>query len=129
MLNAGYLEEALAWRDWLLRAVAGDPADLQIMYGIAGERRLDERELEWLPGYEGSQPVRVGNAASRQLQLDVYGEVLDAAYQTLVHGVPGDRPRGRCSRRCCGGSRTAGGRRTPASGRCAARRATSRTPR
>jgi GH15 family glucan-1,4-alpha-glucosidase len=90
MLNAGYNDEARAWRSWLLRAVAGDPGDLQIMYGIAGERRLDERELEWLPGFEGSVPVRVGNAASRQLQLDVYGEVLDAAYQTLVCGVDQD---------------------------------------
>jgi GH15 family glucan-1,4-alpha-glucosidase len=86
MLNAGYVEEAEAWGRWLHRAVAGDPADLQIMYGIAGERRLDERELEWLPGYEGSGPVRVGNAASEQLQLDVYGEVLDAVYQSAVHG-------------------------------------------
>ena len=90
MLNAGYRDEAQAWRTWLLRAVAGDPADLQIMYGIAGERRLDERELEWLPGYEQSLPVRVGNAASRQLQLDIYGEVLDAGYQTLAHGIKGD---------------------------------------
>jgi GH15 family glucan-1,4-alpha-glucosidase len=71
MLSAGYLEEALEWRGWLLRAVAGDPADLQIMYGIGGERRLHERELDWLPGFEGSLPVRVGNAASTQLQLDV----------------------------------------------------------
>jgi GH15 family glucan-1,4-alpha-glucosidase len=88
MLNAGYHKEAEAWREWLLRAVAGDPGDLQIMYGLAGERRLDERELEWLPGYEQSAPVRIGNAASEQLQLDVYGEVLDAAYQTRVHGGP-----------------------------------------
>jgi GH15 family glucan-1,4-alpha-glucosidase len=86
MLNAGYVDEAAAWGRWLRRAVAGDPADLQIMYGIAGERRLDERELEWLPGYEGSRPVRVGNAASEQLQLDVYGEVLDAVYQSASHG-------------------------------------------
>jgi GH15 family glucan-1,4-alpha-glucosidase len=90
MLNAGYKEEAIQWRAWLLRAVAGDPADLQIMYGIAGERRLDERELEWLPGYEHSQPVRVGNAASEQLQLDVYGEVADALYLAQVHGAPAD---------------------------------------
>ena len=90
MLNAGYTEEAEAWRTWLLRAVAGDPSDLQIMYGIAGERRLDEREIEWLPGYEGSRPVRVGNAASKQLQLDVYGEVVDALYQARAHGVPAD---------------------------------------
>jgi GH15 family glucan-1,4-alpha-glucosidase len=86
MLNAGYREEAEAWRSWLLRAVAGDPADLQIMYGLAGERRLDERTIDWLPGYENSTPVRIGNAASEQVQLDVYGEVLDAAYQTRVHG-------------------------------------------
>jgi len=90
MLEAGYSEEAMAWRSWLLRAIAGDPADLQIMYGLGGERRLDEREIEWLPGYEGSQPVRVGNAASTQLQLDVYGELMDAAYQTLVHGARSD---------------------------------------
>jgi GH15 family glucan-1,4-alpha-glucosidase len=90
MLNAGYREEAEAWRAWLLRAVAGDPADLQIMYGLAGERRLDERELEWLPGYEQSEPVRIGNAASEQLQLDVYGEVIEATYQTRAHGAPPD---------------------------------------
>ena len=88
MLEAGYSDEAEAWRAWLLRAVAGDPADLQIMYGIAGERRLDERELDWLPGFEASPPVRVGNAASEQLQLDVYGEVVDALYQARRHGVP-----------------------------------------
>jgi GH15 family glucan-1,4-alpha-glucosidase len=90
MLHAGYSDEATAWRQWLLRAVAGDPADVQIMYGIAGERRLDERVLDWLPGFEGSGPVRVGNAASTQLQLDVYGEVVDALYQTRVHGAPAD---------------------------------------
>ena len=90
MLNAGYREEAEAWREWLLRAVAGDPADLQIMYGLAGERRLDERELGWLPGYARSVPVRIGNAASEQLQLDVYGDVLEATYQTRVHGAPPD---------------------------------------
>jgi GH15 family glucan-1,4-alpha-glucosidase len=90
MLNAGYSDETIQWRGWLLRAVAGSPADLQIMYGIAGERRLDERELEWLPGYEGSPPVRVGNAASEQLQLDVYGEVADALYSARVHGAPQD---------------------------------------
>src|SRR5437763_9840962 len=90
MLNAGYREEAEAWRNWLLRAVAGTPADIQIMYGLAGERRLDEREIEWLPGYEGAPPVRVGNAASEQLQLDVYGEVLEALYQARAHGAPAD---------------------------------------
>ena len=81
------------WREWLLRAVAGDPADLQIMYGAGGERRLDERMLDWLPGYEGSTPVRVGNAASEQFQLDVYGEVIDALYQTAGAGAPATRQR------------------------------------
>ena len=85
MLRAGYHEEAVQWRNWLLRAVAGSPGDVQIMYGIAGERRLEERGLDWLPGYDRSLPVRVGNAASEQLQLDVYGEVLDALYQTRAH--------------------------------------------
>ncbi|CAN7522696.1 glycoside hydrolase family 15 protein [Arthrobacter sp. LjRoot14] len=77
LLAAGYTEEAASWRDWLLRAVAGDPADLQIMYGIHGERRLPEMELPWLAGYEKSTPVRIGNGAAGQLQLDVWGEVLD----------------------------------------------------
>ena len=84
-VNAGYLEEARAWRVWLLRAAAGDPADLQIMYGVAGERRLTELTLDELPGYEGSRPVRIGNAATEQFQLDVYGEVLDALHQARVH--------------------------------------------
>jgi GH15 family glucan-1,4-alpha-glucosidase len=90
MLRAGAREEAVTWRQWLLRAVAGDPADLQIMYGLAGERRLDEWTIEWLPGYEGSAPVRVGNAASQQLQLDVYGEVIDGLYETRHYGAPPD---------------------------------------
>jgi GH15 family glucan-1,4-alpha-glucosidase len=77
LLSRGFVDEAAAWRSWLLRAVAGDPSTLQIMYGASGERRLWELELPWLPGYEGSRPVRVGNAASGQLQLDVYGEVID----------------------------------------------------
>jgi GH15 family glucan-1,4-alpha-glucosidase len=87
-LNGGYLDEAGAWRNWLLRAVAGDPAALQIMYGVAGERRLTEIELPWLPGYEGSKPVRMGNAAMEQFQLDVYGEVMDALHQGRVHDLP-----------------------------------------
>src|SRR6266513_2076216 len=90
MLQVGLSDEAEAWGAWLLRAVAGDPAAVQIMYGIDGERRLDERELDWLPGYQGSRPVRVGNAASTQLQLDVYGELLDAVYQSCVHGARPD---------------------------------------
>ena len=87
LMAAGYTDEARAWRDWLLRAVAGDPADLQIMYGPAGERRLTELELDWLPGYEASRPVRVGNAASRQLQLDVYGEVMMALFHAEQLGL------------------------------------------
>ena len=87
LVRAGYVEEAGAWRDWLLRAIAGSPEDLQIMYGVAGERRLTEFELPWLAGYEGSQPVRVGNGASDQLQLDVYGEVVDALYQSRRQGL------------------------------------------
>jgi len=82
LIQAGYEEEAKAWRGWLLRAGAGESSDLQIMYGAAGERRLTEWEVPWLPGYQGSQPVRVGNAASEQFQLDVYGEVIDALYES-----------------------------------------------
>ncbi len=89
LLHAGYHDEARAWREWLLRAVAGDPASTQIMYGLAGERRLDEWEVPWLPGYEGARPVRVGNAASGQFQLDVYGEVLSAMYLARRAGLKG----------------------------------------
>jgi GH15 family glucan-1,4-alpha-glucosidase len=88
LLMAGYEAEAEAWREWLLRAVAGNPRDLRIMYGLAGERRFPEQELEWLSGYEGSLPVRVGNDASRQFQLDVYGEVLDLLHQASREGLP-----------------------------------------
>ncbi len=87
LIVAGFHDEAAAWRDWLLRAVAGDPATLQIMYGLAGERRLEEFTLDWLPGYEGSAPVRVGNAASGQFQLDVYGEVL-GSLAVMRHALP-----------------------------------------
>jgi GH15 family glucan-1,4-alpha-glucosidase len=80
LADAGFVAEASAWREWLLRAIAGDPADLQIMYGVAGERRLAEWEVPWLPGYQGAAPVRIGNAAVDQFQLDVYGEVMDALY-------------------------------------------------
>jgi GH15 family glucan-1,4-alpha-glucosidase len=89
LMNAGYREEAAAWRDWLVRAAAGSPAQLQIMYGLAGERRLEEWELGWLEGYCGSRPVRVGNAAHGQRQLDVYGEVFDALYQARRGGLDG----------------------------------------
>ena len=86
LLNAGFSAEARAWRTWLLRAVAGDPANAQILYGVAGERRVPEIELDWLPGYAGSSPVRVGNAAHEQFQLDVYGEVMDALHHSRLAG-------------------------------------------
>ncbi|MEV0125452.1 glycoside hydrolase family 15 protein [Streptomyces sp. NPDC050703] len=87
LVAAGYLEEAEAWRDWLLRAVAGNADDLQIVYGLAGERRLPEYEVDWLPGYEGSRPVHVGNQAVDQLQLDVYGEVADSLFLARKAGL------------------------------------------
>lgn len=87
LLRTGYRDEARAWREWLLRAVAGDPENLQIMYGIAGERELGEAELDWLPGYENSAPVRVGNGAAHQLQLDVYGEVTEALHLAHMTGL------------------------------------------
>jgi GH15 family glucan-1,4-alpha-glucosidase len=87
LMNAGYYEEARAWRDWLLRAAAGNPADIQIMYGVAGERWLAERDVPWLGGYENSRPVRIGNAAADQLQLDVFGEVADALHHARVGGI------------------------------------------
>ena len=90
LLAVGYEAEAEAWRDWLLRAVAGDPSQLQIMYGVAGERRLPELELGWLAGHQGSRPVRIGNAAAAQRQLDVYGEVMDALHQARLAGIAPD---------------------------------------
>ncbi len=84
LMNSGYTEEALAWHNWLLRAAAGSPANMQIMYGIMGQRRLLEWQAGWLPGYEGAQPVRIGNAAHAQLQLDVYGELIDAFHQSRM---------------------------------------------
>jgi GH15 family glucan-1,4-alpha-glucosidase len=88
LLIGGYQTEAMRWREWLLRAAAGDPEQLQTMYGVAGERRLTELELDWLPGYEGSIPVRTGNGAHTQLQLDVYGELLDVLWQAARAGAP-----------------------------------------
>ncbi|MGN6104392.1 MAG: glycoside hydrolase family 15 protein [Kofleriaceae bacterium] len=90
LMLAGYADEANQWRDWLLRAVAGSPQQLQIMYGVAGERRLPETNLDWLPGYAGARPVRIGNGAAHQLQLDVYGEVSDALYQARKIGLLAD---------------------------------------
>lgn len=87
LLHHGYTEEAAEWRDWLLRAVAGDPQDMQIMYGLHGERHLYEHELPWLSGYEGSRPVRIGNAAHGQFQLDVYGEVMDSFHLARRAGL------------------------------------------
>ena len=90
MMQGGYYDEAAAWRDWLHRAIAGTPAQMQIMYGVAGERRLTELELPWLPGYEGAAPVRIGNAAAGQLQLDIYGEVMDALHKARAGGITGE---------------------------------------
>lgn len=87
-MNLGYFEEANAWRAWLMRSVAGNPEQIQIMYGLGGERRLPEFELPWLKGYEGSSPVRIGNGAATQMQLDVYGEVADAMVQAVKGGLP-----------------------------------------
>jgi GH15 family glucan-1,4-alpha-glucosidase len=90
LMLGGHRDEACAWRDWLLRAAAGSPEQLQIMYGLTGERRLPELTLDWLPGYEDSRPVRIGNGAASQLQLDVHGEVADALYQARKFGLPPD---------------------------------------
>jgi GH15 family glucan-1,4-alpha-glucosidase len=87
LLNAGFTQEASAWRDWLLRSVAGDASKVQILYGVGGQRRVPEFELPWLPGYAGSSPVRIGNAAHEQFQLDVYGEVMDVLHQARMHGL------------------------------------------
>ena len=87
LLTGGYLDEAAAWREWLVNAVAGTPDELQIMYGVAGERRLTELELDWLPGYQNSSPVRVGNAAYKQRQLDIYGEIADTLHLARRMGV------------------------------------------
>jgi GH15 family glucan-1,4-alpha-glucosidase len=90
LLESNFVEEANAWQRWLLRAVAGSPAQLQIMYGVAGERRLDEWQIPWLPGYENAAPVRIGNAASGQVQLDVYGEVMEALHFGRCNGLDAD---------------------------------------
>ncbi|HEX4157071.1 MAG TPA: glycoside hydrolase family 15 protein [Rhizomicrobium sp.] len=87
-MNAGYTEEAVAWVNWLIRAIAGSPEQIQTLYGVAGERRLDEWKIDWLPGYENSAPVRIGNAAALQLQLDIYGELADVVVQARKGGLP-----------------------------------------
>ena len=91
LMHGGYHDEARAWRDWLMRAVAGRPDQLQVLYGLAGERRLTEWTVPWLPGYCGAAPVRLGNDAASQLQLDIYGEVIDAMHQAAVYGLPANR--------------------------------------
>ena len=92
LMNLGYYDEAQAWRDWLVRAVAGSPNQVQIIYGVGGERWLPELTIPWLPGYESSAPVRIGNGASEQLQLDVFGEIADAMFQGLKAGTaPSER--------------------------------------
>jgi GH15 family glucan-1,4-alpha-glucosidase len=92
LMLGGYDEEARAWMDWLLRAIAGAPAEAQIMYGVGGQHRLTEVELPWLPGYEESAPVRIGNGAYDQFQLDIYGETLNTLYEARVNRVSGDAP-------------------------------------
>jgi GH15 family glucan-1,4-alpha-glucosidase len=98
LMESGYHVEARAWREWLLRAVAGRPAQMQIMYGLSGERRLTELEIPWLPGYEKSSPVRIGNAAGDQYQLDVFGEVMDSLHQARRFGIDGDNSTWRVQR-------------------------------
>ena len=119
----------MAWRDWLLRAVAGDVSRLQIMYGPAGERRLDEWEAPWLPGYEASAPVRIGNAASGQFQLDVYGEVMSALYASAHSEGVQSRAAWALQTQLVDFSGPAGASPTTGSGRCAGRAGTSPTPR
>ena len=121
LLAAGYTDEAGAWRDWLLRAVAGDPAELQIMYGLHGERRLPELELPWLAGYEDSAPVRIGNGAAGQLQLDVWGEVLDCLSLTRNSLLKHTDESWDVQVALMEHLETAGTSPTTASGRCAAR--------
>ena len=121
------IDKAQAWREWLLRAVAGTPSQLNIMYGLAGERRLTELELSWLPGYQDSRPVRIGNAAHQQFQLDVFGEVMDA-----LGAAPTGFRRGRCMALAAGdpGRLSRSGRsRTKASGKSAGRGGISPIPR
>jgi GH15 family glucan-1,4-alpha-glucosidase len=107
LLEAGYVDEARHWREWLVRALAGRPDQIQIMYGVNGERRLTELELPWLPGYQGAAPVRIGNAASDQLQLDVFGELMDTLYQARVGGLAADDDAWRVQRALMGFLETA----------------------
>ena len=127
LLEGGFHEEAAAWREWLLRAVAGKPSELQIMYGVGGERRLTELELPWLRGYERSKPVRVGNAASMQLQLDVYGELMDCLFLCGRSGLPPEADTWALQRVLLEFLEKGGSSPTKGSGRSAAPRVTSLT--
>lgn len=129
LLDSGHTSEALAWRDWLLRAVAGDPSQLQVMYAVDGARELPERELTWLTGFSHSRPVRVGNAASDQLQLDVWGEVLDSMHLSRLHGVPLRHTHGSSRSHSSTTSKAPGASPTTASGRDADLDDSSSTPR
>ena len=129
LMNSGYTEEASCWHNWLLRAVAGAPANMQIMYGIMGQRRLLEWEADWLPGYEGAKPVRIGNAAHAQLQLDVYGELIDAFHQSRMAKLKLDEAPGISNARCSSILRKSGTSRTTASGSDAAKASTMFRPR
>ena len=126
--SAGYYEEARDWRDWLLRAVAGRPDQLQIMYGLGGERRLPEWEVAWLSGFDGARPVRIGNSAAAQLQLDVFGEIADAMFQAHEHGLPPVIGGGRSDALSLITSKRSGVSQTTAFGRCAGLDNTSRIP-
>ena len=128
-MHAGYYEEAQAWREWLQRAVAGSPDQLQIMYGIGGERRLSEWVVDWLPGYEDSAPVRIGNAAHTQLQLDVFGEIMDTYHQARRGGLTSNDSAWAIQLAFAEHLAKIGASPIRASGRCAARRSTSPIPR
>ena len=129
LTRAGYRDEAEAWNRWLVRTVAGDPTDVQIMYGVAGERRLTEVELPWLSGYEGAKPVRIGNEATEQLQLDVYGQVVNSLHHARRAGLEDNGDAWALRARSSTSSRRAGGSPTRGSGRAAARAGTSSTRR
>ncbi len=129
LMHAGYKDEARAWGAWLRRSVAGTPAQLQTLYGLGGERWVQEWEVPWLSGYQGAAPVRIGNAASSQLQLDVFGELIDALYQEAANGLVRPTSSWPLQRALVGTWRRSGNSRTRASGRFAAGRSISPSPR
>ena len=129
LLLAGYHGEAIAWREWLLRAAAGCPEDLQTLYSVTGERRLDEYEVSWLPGHSGAVPVRVGNAASKQFQLDVYGEVMDTLHHARAAGLESETAGWRIQVALLQFLERTGSGRMTVSGKSAGRAAISHTPR